>query len=408
MKIAYFVHDLTDPAVARRVRMLRAGGAEPVVLGFRRDATAPDRIEGAQAVDLGRTYDGRFGHRAAMTLRATAGAMRLRTHLQGAQVVMARTLEMLAVAEAARVCAGARARLVYECLDIHRLMLGDGAKSGAMRAIERALMRRADLLVVSSPAFLSQYFEARQGVGSTLPIETLLVENKVLELAPMAPPASRDLPPGPPWRVGWMGAIRCRKTLAILADIARRRPDLIDVRIHGRPAYTEFDDFDEQVSRLPNLTFHGPYTAADLPRLYGQVHFSWAIDFMEEGLNSSWLLPNRLYEASRHGAPPVALAGVQTGRYLSEAGFGLLLERPEDLEGALESMSAERHRALQAELDRVPVQRFIADAKDCLELVQILGGQRPAAGLLGASSEASETAAGKGLPRPEHYEGAAV
>ena len=36
MRIAYFVHDLSDPAVGRRVRMLRTGGAEVTVLGFRR------------------------------------------------------------------------------------------------------------------------------------------------------------------------------------------------------------------------------------------------------------------------------------------------------------------------------------------------------------------------------------
>ncbi|MDO8323579.1 MAG: glycosyl transferase family 1, partial [Phenylobacterium sp.] len=64
MKLAYFVHDLNDPAVARRVRMLRAGGAEPVVLGFYRGDAPPDMIAGAEAVDLGRTYDGRLGHRA--------------------------------------------------------------------------------------------------------------------------------------------------------------------------------------------------------------------------------------------------------------------------------------------------------------------------------------------------------
>ena len=50
MKLAYFVHDLADPAVTRRVRMLQAGGAEPVVLGFRRTETAPADVAGAPAV----------------------------------------------------------------------------------------------------------------------------------------------------------------------------------------------------------------------------------------------------------------------------------------------------------------------------------------------------------------------
>jgi hypothetical protein len=401
LKIAYFVHDLTDPAVARRVRMFRAGGAEVTVLGFRREPEAPTTVQAVPAIDLGRTFDGRLGHRAAMTLRAAASAGRLRRTLGGADVIVARTLEMLAVAAAAR---PATARLVYECLDIHRLMLGEGAASRGLRLVERMLMRRADLLVVSSPAFLSNYFAPRQGVGRDLKLEALLVENKVLELDGESPNARAARPPGPPWRIGWMGALRCRRSLGLLADLARRRPDLVEVRLHGRPAYGEFDDFDAEVSAAPNLSFGGSYTAGDLPRLYGEVHFSWAIDFMEEGLNSAWLLPNRLYEASRHGAVPIALAGVETGRYLAEGGFGLRLERAEDLERALEALTPEAYAGLRRRLAAMPDSRFAAGPSDCVRLVEVLAGERAPAG----------PPQGRNRIRPnarmgqEHYQGEAV
>ncbi|MCR5880885.1 glycosyltransferase [Phenylobacterium sp. J367] len=370
MKLAYFVHDLADPAVTRRVRMLVAGGAEPVVLGFRRTETAPETVAGVPAIDLGRTYDARMGQRAKATALAALGAGRFRDVLAGAEVVVGRTLEALAVAEAARTLCGLKARLVYECLDIHRLMLGEGTKSRAMRAVERALMRRADLLVVSSPAFLDHYFRPRQGVGTTLPLETLLVENKPLELDG-AHPAKRPPPPaGPPWRVGWMGAIRCRKSLDILTDIATRRPDLLEVRIHGRPAYTEFADFDAQVAAAPGVQFLGPYTAQELPAIYGDVHFSWAFDYMEEGLNSAWLLPNRLYEAPRYGAVPVALASVETGRYLARRGVGVRLDDPRDLEAFLERLTPAAYARLRAEVDAVPAADLMADEADCRRLVE--------------------------------------
>lgn len=394
MKLAYFVHDLTDPAVARRVRMLKAGGADPVVLGFRREAQAPAAIEGAPAIDLGRTYDARLAHRAAATALTALSAGRLRDHLRGAEVVVARTLEMLAVAEAARRLAGSRARLVYECLDIHRLMLKPGGKGRALRAVERWLMRRADLLVVSSPAFLDAYFRPLQGVGGELTIETLLVENKVLELEGSEAMAAGP-PPGPPWRIGWLGAIRCRRSLAILADLAVRRPDLVDIRIHGRPAYTEFDDFDAQLAAVPNLTFGGAYRAADLPRLYGETHFAWAIDYMEAGLNSDWLLPNRLYEASRHGAIPIALSGVQTGRYLRDLGFGLRLPDPADLEAALDALTPAAYGRLRAELAAIPVRTFVADVEDCRRLVAHLSG-------------APDEPVPKGQAEPEHSPGELV
>jgi hypothetical protein len=384
VKLAYFVHDLADPAVTRRVRMLRAGGADPVVLGFRRTEAAPAEVAGAPAIDLGRTYDGRLGHRAKATALAALRSGQWRSLLAGSEVVVARTLEMLAVAEAARRTCGLSGDLVYECLDIHRLMLGDGAKSRAMRAVERVLMRRARLLIVSSPAFLHSYFRPVQGVGRALPIDTLLVDNMVLVLGGRSGAKRPARAPGPPWRIGWMGAIRCAKSLDILTALAARRPDLVEVRIHGRPAYTEFDDFDAQVAAAPNVAFLGPYTAADLPKIYGDVHFSWAFDYMEEGLNSAWLLPNRIYESGRYGATPIALAGVQTGRYLAEHGFGVRLSDPAELEAFLDGLTPAAYGALRAQLDAVPVTAFSADEADCERLVAAIAGragapaQRPA------------------------------
>jgi hypothetical protein len=377
VKLAYFVHDLADPAVTRRVRMLKAGGAEPVVLGFRRTETAPQEIAGAPAVDLGRTYDARLGHRAKATALAALSSGKWRSLLAGSQVVVARTLEMLAVADAARRTCGLGVDLVYECLDIHRLMLGHGAKSKAMRAVERGLMRRARLLIVSSPAFLDAYFRPYQGVGASLPIQTLLVENKVLELGGPGAAKRPARQAGPPWRIGWMGAIRCRKSLDILTRLAAKRPDLVEVRIHGRPAYTEFDDFEAQVAAAPGVSFLGAYTAADLPAIYGDVHFSWAVDYMEEGLNSSWLLPNRIYESGRYGAVPIALSGVQTGRWLAERGFGVRLDGPDQLETFLDRLTPEAYAQLRSELDAVPLSAFSADEDDCRRLVDAIAG-RPA------------------------------
>ncbi len=390
MKLAYFVHDLSDPAVARRLRMLKAGGAEPVVLGFCRAETAPEALEGCPTVNLGRTYDARLGHRAKLTALTALKAGRFKSMIAGAEVVMARQLEMLAVADAARTLCGLKAKLVYEALDIHRMMVQDTVKGLAMRTVEKALLRRADLLIVSSPAFVESYFRRIQGLGDDVHTPVMLVENQVLELnaGPSAPPPPGP-PLGPPWRIGWMGAIRCRKSLDILTDLATRRPDLIDVRIHGRPAYVEFEDFDAQVAAAPNVTFGGAYTAADLPRLYGDVHFCWAIDFMEEGLNSSWLLPNRLYESGRYGCIPVALAGVQTGRYLAEHGFGVRLSTPQDLEAFLENLTPEGYSALRAQLAAQPRDAFVADESSCRRLVERLKKPGEGDGSYGQGSEST-------------------
>lgn len=389
VKLAYFVHDLTDPAVTRRIRMLKAADVEVVVLGFRRAETAPASLEGCVTVDLGRTYDARLGHRAKLTAMTALKAGRFKALLAGCEVVMARQLEMLAIAQAARALCGLKARVVYEALDIHRLMLRDTVKGLVMREVEKALLKTSDLLIVSSPAFLDSYFKPIQGVGEGIRTPTLLVENKVLELTPAGEMRPAP-PPGPPWRIGWMGALRCSKSLDILSDLAGRRPDLVEVVLHGRPAYAEMPDFDARTSALPNLRYGGAYTAADLPRLYGETHFCWAIDFMEEGLNSSWLLPNRVYEASRFRAVPVALAGVQTGRFLEARGLGVRLDSPADLEVFLETLTPARYAALRAELEAAPQAWFCANAEDCRRLAERLQKPGETEGSYGQATENSK------------------
>ncbi|MEM8581765.1 MAG: hypothetical protein AAGF50_11275, partial [Pseudomonadota bacterium] len=49
---------------------------------------------------------------------------------------------------------------------------------------------------------------------------------------------------------------------------------------------------------------------------------------MDAGLNSQWLLPNRLYEGGWYGCPPVAPAASQTGQWIVAQESGFVLEEP--------------------------------------------------------------------------------
>ena len=378
MRVAYFVHDLSDAAVARRVRMLRRGGAEVVVLGFRRTANAPDEVAGAPAVDLGRTFDGRLKQRAAGVVRQVLGAPALRAHVKDADVVMARSLESLAIASTARALHRPASRLVYECLDIHRLMLSQGLPGRALRALERALLRRSDLLVLSSEAFRRAYFEPLQGVGRTLRLPVFLAENKLLDFGAAPAGSLEPRAPGPPWRIGWFGMLRCRKSFDLLRGLAAALPGKVEVVISGRPSDREFADFAGEAARAPGVTFTGAYGPADLERMYREVHFAWAIDYFEEGANSQWLLPNRIYESGRYGAVPIALRGVETGGWLADRGLGLLVDDPSsELGPLLSALDETAYRALEERSRRAPLNWFTAGDQDCHELVQALAGHAP-------------------------------
>ena len=369
MKLAYLVHDLNDPAVERRLRQLRAAGVEVALAGFRRGSEAPAAVAGFPAIDLGRTADAALVRRIGTVLSTAWRARNWARLLDGADAVMARQLEMLALAARARAVAGSRAPLVYECLDVHRLLVSPKPPGRLLRALEGALLRRTARLLVSSPAFLREHFE--RAYPNRVP-PAALVENRVLEeeLAPAvrhAPPAPP--PAGPPWRIGWFGVLRCARSLELLRALCERFPGQVEVTLRGRPALTAIPEFHERVRGVPGLRFDGPYDRrTDLTAMYGNVHFTWAMDFFEAGANSDWLLPNRLYEGGAHGTVPIALASVETGRWLAARGAGILLSEPleEALPAWFAALTPARWEEASAASARVPRDAFV-DGADAAE-----------------------------------------
>lgn len=367
-RIAYFVHNLSDPAVLRRVRMLHAGGAKVIVLGFRRGTDFPAQLDGAPTVDLGRTADAQFGQRILVVLRNAAADKALRAATADATVLMARNLEMLVLA--AKLKRGRR--LVYECLDIHRLLLKNNLFAQIIQRVERALLKHVNLIVTSSPRFEANYFRERRGLDTPV----LLLENKVLKLEDR--PAADTMPrlpvaPDKPIVIGWFGMLRCQRTLDILGELAARSGGRVEIRIAGIPSEAVFPDFGAAIAAFPGLTYTGPYRADDLPALYSSIHFIWAIDYFEEGLNSAWLLPNRLYEALDNGAVPIALRGVETGRWLMDRGVGYVIDDPmADLPDFLKQLTPSQYQQLTDAINVLPKSLVQTTQADCIELVEIL------------------------------------
>jgi succinoglycan biosynthesis protein ExoL len=263
------------------------------------------------------------------------------------------------------------AKLVYECLDIHRMLLAERPDGVLLRALESKLWRQVDLLITSSPAFVRNYFTPR---GFAAPIR--LVENKVLDLdedylRTVAPKRRSN----PPWRIGWFGMIRCRKSLEILSSVARELGGAVEVVIRGRPSRTVFPDFDEAIAREPHVKYLGPYrNPADLGEIYGDVHFVWAVDYYESGQNSAWLLPNRIYEGTFYGAVPIGLAKVETGAWLKEHAVGVVANEPlqASLIGFFRSLDEGGYADLAKAVAALPRKTLVADREDCRELVEVV------------------------------------
>lgn len=373
MHVTYFANDLADAAVERRVHSLQVGGASVTLIGFRRTEQPIRQVSGAEAIDLGRTFDARFFDRALKILRRSLGARRWKDLVCRSDVLLARNLEMAVLADSARLWAGSDARLVYECLDIHRLLRGRGLPSALLLWWERRLLRRSAALVISSPGFLTNYFER---LGVRLP-SVILSENKRMTATPDAQRPLADLSRShPPWRLGWFGKIRCAQSFEILKDLARRHPDRIDVQLRGRPTAKLQALINEHLP-LPNMRFSGPYAPSELASMYQACDLAWAIDLWQQGQNADWLLPNRIYEGGFYNCPSVARAGTETARWLDARAAGIVLQNPDkEFEVFIKTLTSANYAELKRAVAAIPTTDLVHTVGECRQFVRLLAGRQ--------------------------------
>jgi succinoglycan biosynthesis protein ExoL len=372
MHITYFAADLTDPATERRLRLLRTGGADISLFGFRRSPQPIPKLAGIAAVDLGQTFDGQLGNRLKQVLRWSVMARHWHETVAASDVVMARNLEMATIADAARLWARSKARLVYECLDIHATQIGTGNRSKVLRSWERRILQRASLLIISSPTYLPNYFN---NLGIALP-SVVLAENKRM-LSPgatMSRPAFSERS-RPPWRIGWFGLLRCVTSFKLLLELAQQLPGRVDITLRGRPT-ADLNSLITQHLPIPGMRFGGPYTAVDLDEMYPACDFTWAVEYVGQNAeNAKWALGNRLYEGGFYNCPAIALTGTAMGAWLQARNAGVVMNDPAiELGPFISRLTAAQYHDLHRSTANIPTDDLVWTTDDCRQLVrQIVG-----------------------------------
>ncbi len=360
--VGYLVHDLNDPSVERRCKMLESGGATVRLAGFYRGPAINETSTARKALVISRTYDSAMAKRAVTTLSKSFYHPALKNHFLDCDIVLARNLEQLAIASSL----AKKRPLVYECLDIHRLLLNRTLLGKLIGIIESHLLQKTDLLLTSSPGFVKNHF-----TSTALKAPIYILENKVVTLhvpAKLEPPIKLE----DTLRIGWFGMLRCRRTFDVLKNIAMKSEGRIEILIAGKPSPAELPNFSARVEAAPGMTYVGPYTYADLSELYGQCHLAWAIDWFEAGMNSDWLLPNRIYEAIAHGSVPIVLNNTEVSNWTKSRAVGLTVSRHISPEEAILSLQHKDVHALQAQLSSVSARDVYADDKDAIDLVEQL------------------------------------
>lgn len=382
--IAFFAHDEKDAAVRRRVRGFEDVGCEVVGFAMRRS----ERAElGWNRVDLGRTYDAKYLQRIGAIFSGADRAAAASHLLARAEVVYARNLDMALCARMAMKKTGLSRPLVYECLDVHRLMHRRDLAGLVLRRLERALLKETALVVVSSPAFLREYFNVHHPGR----FRARVVENRIAPSPALGPRPSAAARAIPPLRIGWFGVLRCWRSLRLLTAMAARFGSAVEISIRGYPDVM-LPDFHERVRAHSNIRYRGRYRSPeDLAEIYDDIDLVWAGDFHDAGFNSSWLLPNRLYEGGYFAVPAIAPAASETGRWISDRGAGFTIDEP--LESTLSTLlqrlieTPGELTAVRQRLLAFPSQTFLQPVTEMRDII----GEAIAGCRMGASSMDGES-----------------
>lgn len=407
--IAYFMWDRTDGGTIKRARSLKAIGFHMLGFSFRRKRYNSGAEPEWENVDLGLVADKSYAGRIPNLIRGLGLAWRMRRRLREARYFLARGLDLCLLALAARWLIGGRMPVIYEVYDVHYTLLEDSPRGRLMRWLERRALARIDMLAVTAPAYVSEYFAKRQGYrGAHFVVENKLPADVMDGQAPAEPG---------PWRagerplvIGWFGALRCNESLDILRRAALALPDELEIHLRGWPAEMPLQDFEEIVAGVPNMTYFGQFRSPeDLAAIYGAIDLNWAVDLQFRGGNSDWLLPFRIYEGGFHNVPALGAANLATGRKVEELGLGWTLKEPyaDSLVALVRGLRAEALEEKRAQLAALPRALFAGD-EDLAAMCEAVDARtqpakrRPAGAFEGVEAgPASPDAIGADTPRIE-------
>ncbi len=369
-----FAPDFTEVSTIARAHGFLDYGFELTVFAFRRRRYNAGYKPAWPEVDLGRTQDGDYVRRALALVRALRILWRRRDLLRRADVLYARNIDQLVLALAARMLFRRRAVVAYEVLDVAEPLTRRGPLGTTLRALERVWLRRIDLLVVSSPGFVRNYFRPVQGYRGPW----FLLENKLhpATLGTARRGDARERPGGGRyrWVIGYFGLIRGDRTFELMTRLAERFPE--DIVFYFRGVITTLDEshFLAVLGDHPNMLFGGPYiNPDDLHDLYSQIDFVWALDLERENHNSRWLLPCRLYEGGMFAVPQLAARDFEAGLRVEQLRMGWTFAPPyeESLTQFFATLTPEMHAEMKHQLSALPPDHFVSGS-EALSLCQLL------------------------------------
>jgi succinoglycan biosynthesis protein ExoL len=252
--------------------------------------------------------------------------------------------------------------IVLDICDIVGDMVGSSLKARLLRLFERIMIRKIHLLVVTSQAFVTEYYEKIQGLRK---LRYIVVENKLTKetCKPLPLDPDNDIQHG--LRIGYFGMIRCQRSIDILNMVAKKGNGKASVYIRGVALDSKVGDLANDTRDNPWIEFAGPYLSPkDLPQLYQKVDIVWVCypyKTKKTG-NWRWAKTNRFYESCYYKKPMIALSGTQDGNIVADKELGICFDLS-DVDSCAEqilNISQDNLKAWRSNIEHLPESVYLS------------------------------------------------
>jgi succinoglycan biosynthesis protein ExoL len=370
--VAFVIPALGDARSRTRIEALKREGAQARIFGFKRDI-----YNGAPYQDpvilLGKLPHGRYFVRLGTYLKAL---LLLIKHGRQARSVYVLGLDLALLAWMALLGRRSSIKLVLEIQDIRSVLLKKGIKGALARQVEKFIVPRVDTLVVTSAAYVDDYYVSRVGIDIR---SSYIIENKVDDTPVMR--RQRDIAraavnPDGSLCIGYFGMLRCRRTLDIIlgaADAAQGK-----IRFYLRGVLHETEDYANKIRNHPFIEYGGEYRSPDeLGFMYGKVDLVWAC-YPDAGRGTGnwlWARTNRFYEACYFGKPVIAATGTEDGKAVDayNIGFCVNLQNQNESIAALLAIEGEKLNIWRGNMQKLPQRIYVYESEHRNLLSDILG-----------------------------------
>ena len=323
LKIVCLSSFLNHARHRKRINAFYDLGASVKILAFER-VFYPAKALRNKHISLGKIQHGNYFSRLKHILSAV---LKVRSEIKESDILYVFDFDMMLLGLLASF--GLRTKIICEVGDVHNILLAKGLVPAVLRIIEKIIIRKIDLLVVTSEAYVNGYYKGILGITR---LNYFVLENKV-DSNQMGRVTKEPAIKNDSIVIGYFGGLQCADSWKVLKHVVKESKGKILLYVRGL-SYAFQSDLEKDAASINGIEYGGPYVNPDeLPEIYNKVDVVWAAHHHGKA-NILWARANRFYESCYFRKPMIAQLDTEDGRIVDGLNIGVCI----DLEKISESV----------------------------------------------------------------------